>query len=154
MRIPKGAWGIVKEVARHVIRRPVVGLVAIARDPKGRVILIRRGDTGEWCLPGGTLEWGETFREMLPRELMEEAGVELLEPGELLGAYSDPKSDPRFHAATIVVGAKVSDPVKPPMNPMEILEVRAFEERELPEVLSHGMTPALRNALAGKLTWA
>lgn len=154
MRIPRGAWGIVKEVARHVIRRPVVGLVAVARDPKGRVVLIRRGDTGEWCLPGGTLEWGETFREMLPRELMEEAGVELLEPGELLGAYSDPHSDPRFHAATVVVGARVSDPVKPPMNPLEILEVRAFEEHELPKVLSHGMTGLLQNALAGRRTWA
>lgn len=153
MRIPKGAWGIVKEVARHLIRRPVVGLVAVARDPQGRVVLIRRGDTGEWCLPGGTLEWGETLRELLPRELLEEAGVDLLEPGELLGAYSDPASDPRFHAVTIVVGAKVSAPRRPPMNPLEILEVRAFEAHELPATLSHGMGPALQAALAGAHTW-
>lgn len=154
MRIPKGVWGIVKEVARHLLRRPVVGLVAIAKDPQGRVVLIRRGDTGEWCLPGGTLEWGETFQEMLPRELKEEAGVDLLEPGELLGAYSDPKSDPRFHAVTIVVAAKVSEPLRPPMNPLEILEVKAFEVDQLPETLSHGLTHALQNALAGKRTWA
>ena len=108
MRIPKAVWGLVKETGRHLLRRPVVGLVAVAKDPGGRVVLIRRGDTGDWCLPGGTLEWGETLRTMLPRELMEEAGVDLLEAGDLLGVYSNPDRDPRFHAVTMVVAAKVS----------------------------------------------
>lgn len=154
MRVPKALWGLVKETARHLLRRPVVGLVAVARDPKGRIVLIRRGDTGEWCFPGGTLEWGETLREMLPRELKEEAGVDLLEAGELLGAYSDPNADPRFHAVTVVVAAKVSDPVRPPMNPLEILEVKAFEPDQLPERLSHGMSDILRNAVSGRVHWA
>lgn len=153
MRVPKAVWGLVKETARHLLRRPVVGLVAVARDPQGRIVLIRRGDTGEWCFPGGTLEWGETFREMLPRELKEEAGVELLEAGELLGAYSDPNADPRFHAVTVVVECKVSNPVRPPMNSLEILEVKAFEASEMPEKLSHGMTEALRNVVEGKRAW-
>ncbi len=153
MRIPRAAFGIVKEVARHLLRRPVVGLVAIARDAEGRVVLIRRGDTGEWCLPGGTLEWGETFKEMLPRELMEEAGVELLEAGELLGLYSNPQRDPRFHAVTAVVAAKVSAPVRPPMNPLEILEVKAFDVASLPSPLSHGMSDVLNRALSGARHW-
>ncbi|MGV3623933.1 MAG: NUDIX domain-containing protein [Archangium sp.] len=153
MRIPKAAFGIVKEVARHLLRRPVCGLVAIPRDPDGRIVLIRRGDTGEWCLPGGTLEWGETFKEMLPRELMEEAGVELLEAGELLGLYSNPNRDPRFHAVTAVVAAKVSKPVRAPMNPLEILEVKAFDEKDLPSPLSHGMSDVLHRALSGERHW-
>lgn len=153
MRVPKAVWGLVKETARHLLRRPVVGLVAVARDPQGRVVLIRRGDTGEWCLPGGTLEWGETLRTMLPRELMEEAGVELLEAGELLGVYSKPERDPRFHAVTMVVAAKVSAPARAPMNPLEILEVKAFEVAELPRQLSHGMSEVLERALTGKTFW-
>lgn len=153
MRVPKAVWGLVKEVARHVLRRPVVGLVAIPRDPQGRVVLIRRGDTREWCLPGGTLEWGETLRAMLPRELMEEAGVELLEAGELLGVYSNPKRDPRFHAVTLVVSASVSAPVRAPMNPLEILEVKAFEPAAVPSNLSHGMNDVLKRALAGETHW-
>lgn len=153
MRIPKQAWGIVKEIARHLLRRPVVGLVALARDPQGRVVLIRRGDTGEWCLPGGTLEWGETLREMLPRELLEEAGVDLLEAGPLLGVYSNPRRDPRFHAVTVVVGAKVTDIKRPPMNSLEIREVRAFADGELPSPLSHGMTDVLATALKGQPSW-
>lgn len=153
MRVPKAVWGLVKEVARHVLRRPVVGLVAIAMDPQGRVVLIRRGDTGQWCLPGGTLEWGETLKEMLPRELMEEAGVELLEAGQLIGAYSNPARDPRFHAVTFVVSAKVSAPSRAPMNPLEILEVKAFEPSAVPPNLSHGMTDVLKRALAGETHW-
>lgn len=153
MRISKQAWGLVKEVARHLLRRPVVGLVALARDPEGKVVLIRRGDTGEWCLPGGTLEWGETFRAMLRRELMEEAGVELLEAGQLLGVFSNPERDPRFHAVTVVVAAKVSAPKQAPMNGLEILEVRSFGDAELPVTLSHGMTEVLRWALSGESHW-
>jgi 8-oxo-dGTP diphosphatase len=153
MRVPKAVWGLVKETARHLLRRPVVGLVAVARDPQGRVVLIRRGDTGDWCLPGGTLEWGETLRTMLPRELMEEAGVELLEAGELLGVYSGPERDPRFHAVTMVVSAKVSAPLRPPMNPLEILEVRAFEPGTLPKRLSHGMTDVLERAMSRTTHW-
>lgn len=153
MRIPKAFWGLVKETARHLLRRPVVGLVVVATDPEGRIVLIRRGDTGEWCLPGGTLEWGETFRDMLPRELLEEAGVQLLRAGELVGAYSNPARDPRFHAATIVVTAQVSSPVQPPMNALEILEVKAFEKSQLPLHLSHGMSEVLQRVLSGQPYW-
>src|SRR5208337_4883741 len=62
-RIPGAVWVLVKDVARHVLRRPVIGIVAAGRTRDGRWLLIRRGDTGEWALPGGTLEWGETLRD-------------------------------------------------------------------------------------------
>lgn len=153
MRIPSGVWGLVKETARHLLRRPVVGLAAFARVPDGRVVLIRRGDTGGWGLPGGTLEWGETFRTSLERELLEEAGVDLIEAGEVLGVYSDPKRDPRFHAVTIVVAARVSEPKRPPMNALEILEVKLFRDDELPAELSHGMTDMLTRARDGARYW-
>ncbi len=153
MRIPNAVWGLVKEVARHVLRRPVVGLVALAKTADGRVLLIRRGDTGEWAPPGGTLEWGETLRATLPRELIEEAGVNLLSAGPVLGVYSDPKRDLRFHAVTIVVSATVSEPVKPPMNPLEILEVGSFASDALPSPLAHGLGDVLQRALAGDPHW-
>jgi 8-oxo-dGTP diphosphatase len=153
MRIPRGLFGVMKEVLRHLLRRPVVGFVVFARTPDGRVVLIRRGDTGQWALPGGTLEWGETLRKGLPRELMEEAGVELTEPGALLGVYSEPSRDPRFHAVTVVVSAKVSEPTRPPMNPVEILEVKCFTDDELPAPLSHAMDDVLRRARSGELYW-
>jgi 8-oxo-dGTP diphosphatase len=152
-QVPDAAWGLVKETARHLLRRPVVGLVALARAPDGRVVLIRRGDTGGWALPGGTLEWGETLRTSLERELHEEAGVDLLQAGELLGVYSAPWRDPRFHAVTVVVGAQVTDVVRPPMNSLEIREVALFRDDEVPAALSHGLTEVLANALRGRPTW-
>jgi len=140
---------IVKEVARHLLRRPVVGLAAAARVEDGRWLLIRRGDTGEWALPGGTLEWGETLTTTLVRELREEAGVELVRQGALVGVYSRPDRDARFHAVTVVVAATVTEPMRPPMNPLEIREVGLFRDDELPIGLAHGMTDMLADARAG-----
>jgi 8-oxo-dGTP diphosphatase len=64
-------------------RRPVpaVGVICFRGD---EVLLIRRGKpprAGEWSLPGGRVEWGETLTAAAERELMEEAGVE----AEILG---------------------------------------------------------------------
>lgn len=150
--IAKGAYTIIREAARHVLRRPVVGTAIVGRTDDGRYLLIRRGDSGEWALPGGTLEWGETLAKTMAREMEEEAGVERMEIGRLVGVYSGPLRDPRFHAVTVVVEARIEAPVRPPVNPLEILEVRLFTREELPKELSHGMTPMLEDALAGRTT--
>jgi 8-oxo-dGTP diphosphatase len=136
LRLPKGALALVREVARHVLRRPVVGITAVCRTRDGRVLLIRRADTGTWACPGGTLEWGETLRTGLARELEEEAGVTNFALGRVLGVYSAPERDPRFHAVTVLVECTVDTPSKAPMNPLEILEVRAFDENALPTPLA------------------
>ena len=153
MRIPRGLWGIVKEVARHLLRRPVVGIAAAARTEDGRWVLIRRSDTGEWALPGGTLEWGETLRSAIERELAEEAGVRVIGLGDLAGVYSRPDRDARFHAVTVVVHARVTEPEKPPVNPAEILGVRLFDEDDLPDRLAHGMSDMLADARGAEPRW-
>ena len=137
--LPKSAYGIVHELTRHILRRPVVGIAAVARTRDGRILLIRRADTGTWGLPGGTLEWGETLRVGLDRELEEEAGVTELELVRLLGVWSKPSRDPRFHAVTIGVEVLVDAPKKPPKNPLEIREARLFMPDEMPAELAFGM---------------
>jgi 8-oxo-dGTP diphosphatase len=137
--IPKAAYGIVHEVTRHLLRRPVVGIAAVARTADGRWLLIRRADNGEWGLPGGTLEWGENLRDAIGRELEEEAGVEKHEIVRVLGAWSDPKRDVRFHAVTVGVEVRVDPPTKPPKNPLEIREARLFGDDELPHRLAFDM---------------
>lgn len=141
--LPKAAYGIVHEATRHLLRRPVVGIAAVARTRDGRWLLIRRGDTGTWGLPGGTLEWGETLRTALDRELEEEAGVTSLELVRVLGAWSKPSRDPRFHAVTIGVECIVEPPAKAPKNPLEIREARLFGDDELPEALAFDMQDIL-----------
>lgn len=147
--IPKAAYGIVHEVTRHLLRRPVVGVAAVARTADGRYLLVRRADNGMWVLPGGTLEWGETLSKGLGRELLEEAGVERYELVRVLGAWSEPLRDARFHAVTVGVEVRVEPPARAPMNPLEIREARLFREDELPAKLAFDMQDILAVARAG-----
>ena len=144
--LPGWALGLMKEVARHLLRRPVVGLAVAARTADGRWLLIRRGDTGTWALPGGTVEWGETLRQTFDRELLEEAGVERAGLERVVGVYSRPDRDPRFHAVTVVVTATVEAPTRAPMNPLEIREARLFAEHELPDEMAMTMRDYLEAA--------
>jgi 8-oxo-dGTP diphosphatase len=152
LRIPRGAFTIVKEVARHLLRRPVVGIAAVARTSDGRILLIRRADVGEWALPGGTLEWGETLTDSIVRELDEEAGVDRCRVGRLVGVFSRLDRDPRFHAVTVVVECEVEAPVRLPRNPLEILEARLFTREELPAAFAMGMRDMLDVALRPGVT--
>jgi len=73
---------------REYPETPLVGVGAIIIEDD-RVLLVKRGHpplTGEWSIPGGVLEVGETLREAAVREAMEETGLEV-EPGVLLGVY-------------------------------------------------------------------
>ena len=67
---------------------PLVGVGAIIIDD-GRVLLVKRGHpplAGEWSIPGGVLELGETLREAAIREAWEETCLKV-ETAELLGVY-------------------------------------------------------------------
>jgi 8-oxo-dGTP diphosphatase len=153
VRIPSGALKIVKEILRHLLRRPVVGIAAAARTADGRQLLIRRGDSGKWALPGGTLEWGETLRSSIEREVFEEAGARVIHLGELLGVYSAPVRDPRFHAVTIVVAATIGEPDQSGVNPLEITEIGLFHDHELPTDYSHGMEDVVKNVVLKNVVW-
>ncbi|WIX87884.1 NUDIX domain-containing protein [Amycolatopsis sp. DG1A-15b] len=59
----------------------------IAFDAYGRLLLIRRLNnpgSGQWSLPGGRVEPGETDKEAVVRELFEETGLDVI-PGTLVG---------------------------------------------------------------------
>jgi ADP-ribose pyrophosphatase YjhB (NUDIX family) len=65
--------------SREYPERPVVGIGGVIID-QGRALLIRRGSEplrGEWSIPGGTLEIGESLEEGVARELLEETGIEI-----------------------------------------------------------------------------
>jgi len=67
---------------------PLVGVGAIIIEGD-RVVLVKRGHAplaGEWSIPGGVLEVGETLREAAVREVLEETTLEI-EPISLLGVY-------------------------------------------------------------------
>jgi mutator protein MutT len=75
-------------MGREYPDNPLVGVGAVIVQ-NDQVLLIRRGTApllGEWSLPGGVLECGETLREAVVREAREETGL-TVEPGEMLGVY-------------------------------------------------------------------
>lgn len=92
--------------------RPEVCVGAVAVDD-GRLLLIRRGRgpaAGEWSVPGGRVEAGETVGEAVVREVAEETGLEAL-CGPLLGWVERFDDDRHFVILDFVVD--VLDPVEP-----------------------------------------
>jgi ADP-ribose pyrophosphatase YjhB (NUDIX family) len=67
----------------------VVGGCAVVPDPAGRILLQRRADNGQWALPGGGMDLGETFAQCVVREVREETGFDVT-IDRIVGIYSDP----------------------------------------------------------------
>ena len=62
---------------------------AAARDITGRLLLVRRCDTGDWELPGGHVDPGESATDAAVREAAKESGMTVEVTG-VVGIYTDP----------------------------------------------------------------
>lgn len=75
------------EVDRAIAVRPSVS--AIIFDRRRRLLLQQRSDGGQWGLPGGSVEIGESVTTAVCREVSEETGLAVT-VRRLVGVYSDP----------------------------------------------------------------
>lgn len=88
--------------SREYPERPIVGVGAVIVE-SGRVVLIRRRYeplAGQWSLPGGTLELGETLEAGTAREMLEETGL-VVEIGPVIEVFDrimfDDRNRVRYH---------------------------------------------------------
>jgi 8-oxo-dGTP diphosphatase len=84
-------------------------MVDVVIPSESGVVLIRRDSDpfeGQWALPGGFVEVGETVYEAAVREAAEETGL-VVELSRLVGVYSEADRDPRGHNVSVAFLASV-----------------------------------------------
>jgi ADP-ribose pyrophosphatase YjhB (NUDIX family) len=139
---------------REYPERPVVGVGGVViRD--GRALLVRRGAEplrGQWSIPGGTLELGETIAEGVARELREETGLDvrvldLIEVFERIFPGPGTNSRPQYHY--VILDYLCEAPEGAPRPGSDVTDVAFAAEDELPRyALTPTATRVLRRAFA------
>jgi ADP-ribose pyrophosphatase YjhB (NUDIX family) len=145
---------VLKTLAGLLLRRPILGTCVIPLTEEGRVVLVLRRDNGRWSLPGGIVDWGEDVLAAASRELAEEAGLTTVGLDRLVGVYSQPGRDPRFHSVCVTVAVRVAG-IPYAADPREILQAQAFSQEDLPwEQLSHDHYQHLQDFFKGETVLA
>ncbi|SNZ08621.1 8-oxo-dGTP diphosphatase [Persephonella hydrogeniphila] len=95
---------------------------------QGIVLIERKNPPLGLAIPGGFVEIGESVENALVREMKEETDLDV-EIIRLLGVYSDPKRDPRFHTVSIAFVCKAYGS---PKAQSDAKEVRVFKIEDIP----------------------
>jgi 8-oxo-dGTP diphosphatase len=140
-------------MSREYPDRPCLGVGAVVLDDERRVLLVLRGGVpmqGEWSLPGGVLETGETIVEGMKREIFEETGLRV-EPIRFAGVYDrillDGKGEPQYHYVLVdhvckVVGGTLK-------AGSDVVEVKWVRESELAQYKLAEMTERVIREVLG-----
>jgi 8-oxo-dGTP diphosphatase len=104
---------------------------------KGIVLIERKNDPKGLALPGGFVDVGESIEDALKREMKEETNLDV-QICKLLGVYSNPHRDPRFHTASAVFIARAQGD---PRGGDDAKEAKLYPLEEIPLdllVFDHG----------------
>lgn len=131
--------------------RPKVG-IGVLLLKEGKVLLGKRKGShgaGEWALPGGYIEFGESFENTTRRELLEETG--LTDIGDLsLASISNNQFEGK-HIITICMSASLRSGEPETMEPEKCEGWRWFTLDELPEPLFEPSRKCIESLRSGKI---
>lgn len=111
-----------------------VAVTVFEHDAKGAIIVTKRAPRlrdhgGQWAMPGGRVDAGETVFEAALRELFEEVNLEL-SPDAIVGCLDDYQTRSGFLITPVVVWTDIEDINLEP-NPDEVASIHAFSFDEL-----------------------
>jgi 8-oxo-dGTP diphosphatase len=137
MPMPEYMRRLRARVGHDLLITPVA--TAIIIDDQDAVLLQRRGDTGEWSLPGGMIEPGEEPAQTVAREVLEETGLNVI-PEVLVGVYGGPDSITQYPNGDQIMALSITfrcRVVGGDLQPdgEETLELRYFPADQLPDTL-------------------
>jgi ADP-ribose pyrophosphatase YjhB (NUDIX family) len=124
--------------AAPVATSMVPSVNVIVADDDGRILLIRRTDNGNWAVPGGAIDLGESMIDAAVRETREESGIDC-EINGLLGIFTDPRhlirytsnDEVRQEFSIVLIGRAVGGE---PTTSSESSEVHWTDPALLPEL--------------------
>ena len=135
-------------------RGMTLGVRGVVLDGDNKVFLVKHSYVSGWHLPGGGVEVGETFREALRRELVEEGRIELTAEPALHGLFFNVHVSPRDHVAVYVVRHFRQDRLPKPNR--EIVDSGFYDVGALPAETTQGTRLRLAEVLNGNApiaTW-
>ncbi|RZW27184.1 MAG: NUDIX hydrolase [Desulfobulbaceae bacterium] len=117
--------------AKVIEPRNPVPTVDIIIEIEGKNVLIeRKHPPPGWALPGGFVDYGESFEQAAVREAMEETGIAVTDLRQFR-TYSDPGRDERMHTSSTVFIARGEGA---PMAADDAAKAALFSRDELPEL--------------------
>jgi len=119
-----------KDTGKYLSPSPTVDIII---ETAGGIVLIKRKNPPfGWAIPGGFVDYGETVEAAAVREAKEETGLDVTLTG-ILGVYSDPERDLRFHTISTVFMATAQGI---PVGLDDAAEAQVFKTDTLPKPLA------------------
>ncbi|MEN8190989.1 MAG: NUDIX hydrolase [Thermodesulfobacteriota bacterium] len=115
----------------QVYRNPVPTVDIIIEVGEEIVLIKRRNPPHGWALPGGFVDYGESYETAALREAEEETGLSVTNLQQFR-TYSDPNRDPRQHTASTIFIARAD---ARPVAGDDAAEAELFTEETLPELV-------------------
>ncbi len=96
--------------------RPYLAVRAVITNENGKVLILKRANTiqgdGKWCLPGGNIEYGQTAKEAMEREIRQETSLICKKIEFLFFLESLPSEESELHYVNFVYRCNVEGNVK------------------------------------------